>query len=125
MAKQHYFYRCRSKFLVLVGVLLVLGSACLVWGAEDKADLGPARNMSRALRHISAQQGKAFLSELEAGTVSQLGKSKMLLITGQYVELVKAKAVLDLVDSKEEYVIRVISPASAAPRWWRLTWTCR
>jgi len=114
MAKWRYYGVFCNRFLVLVSTLIVLASGGLIIGAEKKAKSEPERNIARVLRHISADQGKKYLTDLGLGTVSQLGKSNMLLVTGRQLELLKAKAVLSLVDSEQQYVIKIISPAAGA-----------
>jgi type II secretory pathway component GspD/PulD (secretin) len=65
------------------------------------------------LRHISAEQGKKYLAEAKLGTVSQLPGPNALLVTAQRRELIKASAILKLVDARETFVIKVLLPASA------------
>ncbi len=114
MAKRRYFGVFFGRFLVLVSIVIFLASVGMLTGAEKKAESGPERNIARILRHISADQGKKYLTDLGLGTVSQLGKSNMLLVTGRQLELLKAKAVLSLVDSERQYVVKTISAASGA-----------
>jgi len=64
------------------------------------------------LKHISAEQGKKFLSEVGIGTVSQLSGSPALLVTGKAEDVAKAKAILDLVDAQEEFAIRSLPAVS-------------
>jgi type II secretory pathway component GspD/PulD (secretin) len=83
---------------------------------------GPAERASEAaakapryrvfsLRHISAREGRQYLSELGVGTISELPGANMLLVTGQSRELKKAGAVLGLVDSKQQYTMKTILPS--------------
>ncbi len=83
-------------------------------GAERSSVPGPARYRVFTLRHISAEQGKKYLAEAEIGAVSQLPGTNTLLITAQPAELIKASAILRIVDAKEQFVIKAIFPASAA-----------
>ena len=64
-----------------------------------------------SLTYISAEQGKKFLSEAKIGTVSSFPGSNALLITTQASELTKAMAILELVDTKEQFAVKVILPA--------------
>ncbi|MHC4484551.1 MAG: type II secretion system protein D [Planctomycetota bacterium] len=66
------------------------------------------------LKHISVEQGKKHLAEAEIGTVSHLAGTAALLVTGQADELIKAKAILGLVDSQELFIVTAILPASTA-----------
>jgi type II secretory pathway component GspD/PulD (secretin) len=79
---------------------------------SPKADSGPARYRVFFLKHISAEKGKEYLAEVKIGTVSQLPGANMLLVTAQPRELIKASAILRLVDSEKQFAIRTISPAS-------------
>ncbi len=66
-----------------------------------------------SLTNISADQGAKFLAEAKIGTVSKFpGGSNALLITADPSELIKATAILTLVDAKELFCIRMISPAA-------------
>jgi type II secretory pathway component GspD/PulD (secretin) len=67
-----------------------------------------------ALKHISTEQARNILVEADLGTVSQLPAEKMILVTGQPRQLVKASAVLKLFDAETPVVMKAILPASAA-----------
>ncbi len=79
-----------------------------------RMDSHQARFRVFRLRHISADKGKEYLSELQIGTVSKLPGANMLLVTAQPKELVKAGATIELVDANEAYVIKQIAPALPA-----------
>lgn len=74
------------------------------------------------LKHISADQGRKYLSEVGIGPVSALSGSPSLLVTGKPEDVARAKALLDLVDAQQEFAIKVtgsslkaeILPASEA-----------
>ena len=97
---------------VLAVFILLAGSYPLT--AVEKVDSGLARYRVFSLRHISAQKGKEYLGQIHLGTVSQLPGANMLLVTGSPQELIKAGAILKLVDAEEQFVIAEISPASLA-----------
>ena len=97
---------------VLAVFILLAGSYPLT--AVEKVDSGLARYRVFSLRHISAQKGKDYLGQIHLGTVSQLPGANMLLVTGSPQELIKAGAILKLVDAEEQFVIAEISPASLA-----------
>ncbi len=82
-------------------------------GTEMGANSVPPRYRVFSLRHIPAEQGKKYLAEARIGTVSQLPGLNALLVTAQRGELIKASAILKLVDAKEPFVIKVLFPASA------------
>ena len=74
------------------------------------ADSAPPRYRVFTLRHIPAEQGKKYLAEARIGTVSQLPGLNALLVTAQRGELIKASAILKLVDAKEPFVIKAFFP---------------
>ena len=105
--------RKAGAFVFILVVSFMLGSSYL-FAAERAAGSAPALYRVETLKHISAEQGKKYLAEAEIGTVSQLPSPNTLLITAQPRELIKASAILRLVDSREKFVIKTILPASAA-----------
>ncbi len=66
------------------------------------------------LRYISSEQGKGYLADIGIKTVSQIPGSNALLVTAHTDELAKAKAVLNVVDNSESFVVKAILPVSAA-----------
>jgi len=109
MAKLRFSDGCCGRILGLVVMFLLFGSYpfSVVYGAS-----GSSGYRIFTLKHISGDRGKGYLGEAGIGTVSQLSGSPALLVTGGAEEVAKAKAILDLVDAPEEYVIRAILPAS-------------
>ena len=103
-----------QNFLLLAIYFLVVLCSSYVFAAEGTDISGSARYKIFSLKHISAEQGKRYLAEVNIGTVSQLPGSNTLLVTAQPRELTRAMAILKLVDAEEEFVIRAIFPASAA-----------
>ena len=67
-----------------------------------------------ALKHIPVEQAKEFLAEAKLGTVSQLPAANMILVTAQPRQLIKASAILKLIDTDTPFVMKAIFPASAA-----------
>jgi len=109
---------------VLIFVLGVFwgGSYLVVAGtpygaAEQKDTSGPARYRVFSLRQISAEKGQGYLAEAGIGTVSVLPSPRTLLVTAKSEDLIKATAILKLVDSEQDYVIEGIFPASEASSW--------
>ena len=86
----------------------------LVFAAEHANKADPPRYRVFPLRHISAEQGKEYLTQLEIGTVSQLPSPNTLLVTALASELVKASAILELVDAEQRYVVKPIFAVSEA-----------
>jgi len=78
-----------------------------------RANPGLPRYRVFSLRHIPAERGKKYLAEAKIGTVSQLPGPNALLVTAQRGELIKASAILKLVDAKEPFVIKALFPASS------------
>lgn len=116
MRQQHFSGSRWGKALaVLVAVTLFSGGSYL-FAADQKDALGPVGVKGFSLKHISAQQGRQFLAGLKLGTVSQLPGTNMLLLTARPGEITKAAAVLELVDAdtKEQFVVKAICPASQA-----------
>jgi len=62
------------------------------------------------LNEITPNQAKAFLNELNLGTVSLQPDYNAVLVTGTPEDLEKAGVVLDLVDNSEKFVIEPIAP---------------
>ncbi|HIJ52688.1 MAG TPA: hypothetical protein HPP66_05980 [Planctomycetes bacterium] len=73
-----------------------------------------ARYRVFAFRHISTEQARNFLAEARLGTVSQLPTANMLLVTAQPRQLIKATAILKIIDADTPFVMKAILPASAA-----------
>ncbi len=86
----------------------------LVFAAAHANKADPPRYRVFPLRHISAEQGKEYLTQLGIGTVSQLPSPNTLLVTGIASELVKASAILELVDAEQRYVVKPIFAVSEA-----------
>jgi len=103
-----------SKAFIFICAVTIVLSSSFVFAVERKNASGPDRYMVFRLKHISGEQGKNYLAEAMLGTVSQLPNSNTLLVTAQPRELIKARAVLELVDSSGEFVIKAICPASEA-----------
>jgi type II secretory pathway component GspD/PulD (secretin) len=94
---------------------------CLFAAGQTPVPKVPEYKIFR-LEHISVEQGKKYLTEVIKGTVTHpFPMAPALLVTPELheltdakYELAKAKAVLDLVDGPEQYVIKAILPVSAA-----------
>jgi len=82
--------------------------------AEQSAAAEAVGHKVLALKHISAKQGREYLAEAKIGTISPLPGVNALLVTAPSRELVKAAAILQLMDSTEQFVMRAIFPSSAA-----------
>jgi len=91
---------------------------CAFWAGPVFAAQQPASEPTQykifALKHISPERGRQYLAQANLGTVSQLPGASVLLVTATPGELTRAAAVLKVVDSEQEFVIKAISSASKA-----------
>ena len=80
--------------------------------APASSETGPQR--TRALRHLGFERCDVFLSPLHLEKVAYTsnGESKMVSLWGTPVQIEKAVAVLDVVDSTEDYCVENLGPAS-------------
>jgi type II secretory pathway component GspD/PulD (secretin) len=83
---------------------------------NETATSNPDRYRAFLLKYISPQQGKQFLAEANITNISQVSDSNTLLITAKPDVLIKAAALLAMVDSREKYAVKVLLPASEANR---------
>jgi len=83
-------------------------------GAERSSVPVEPRYRVFAFKHITVEQAKEFLAEAKLGTVSQLPAANMILVTAQPRQLIKASAILKLIDTDTPFVMKAIFPASAA-----------
>jgi general secretion pathway protein D len=111
MAAERQFQSRGYGRIIICAVAIVLSGSYL-FAAADRGTSELARYRVFSLRHISAEQGKKYLAEAQIGTVSQLPSPNTLLVTAKPQELIKATAILKLVDTEEQFVIKAISPAS-------------
>jgi type II secretory pathway component GspD/PulD (secretin) len=111
MAKQRFFRGGYGRFFILAVTFLLLSNYHL---AAAQSTSEPVRYRIFPLKHISIEQGKKYLADAQIGTVTHLPGTDALLVTAQPDELIKAKTILDLVDSQEPFVVEAILPASMA-----------
>ena len=111
MAKERFFCAGYGRFLLLAVTFLLFSNYPF---AAAQGTSRPGRFRVFDLKYISAEQGKKYLAEIGIGTVSHLPGTAALLVTAQPDELIKAKAILGLVDSREPFVVEAILPASMA-----------
>ena len=91
-----------------------LGLAADLMSPNETARSVPDRYRAFLLRYISPQKAKQFLADVNITNTSQLNDSNTLLVTAAPDTLLKAAALLTLVDSREEYAVKVLLPASEA-----------
>ncbi len=109
----------RFNSVVLSAIIMLFG--CSVLLADEQGWAGstnpqPDKYRVFLFRFISARQGLQFLEDANIGTASVLNDNKTLLVTAQPEALIKAAALLKLVDSNEKYEVRALLPASEANR---------
>ncbi|MGD0551822.1 MAG: secretin N-terminal domain-containing protein [Sedimentisphaerales bacterium] len=111
-----------SKFgliaVVIFGSLapVVSSPAADMASPNETAAPNPDRYRAFLLKYISPQQGKQFLADANITNISQVSDSNTLLVTAKPDVLVKAAALLAMVDSREKYAVKVLLPASDANR---------
>jgi len=101
-------------FVAVFAIIILLSGGYVLIAGQQKDTIELNRYRVFTLKNISAQKGKNILADANVGTVSQLPGSNTLLVTAQPVELIKASAILRLVDAKEEFVIKELCAASEA-----------
>jgi len=119
MIKHRFSHGGYNWILALTAVLLIFNN-CLFAEEQTRVSKEPGYIIYR-LKHISVEQGKKYLAEVIAGAVTNFPASSALLVTPEQdkpiktkYELTKAKAILDLVDGPEKFVVKAIFPVSAA-----------
>ena len=100
-----------AVLILCVGVYIQLGSV-----EAQAAESAPERCRVFLLRFITAQQGIDFLADVNITNVSELNDSNRpgLLVTASQEDLLRASALLTLVDSREQYVVKTLLPVSEA-----------
>ncbi|MBN2456433.1 MAG: hypothetical protein JXB29_07875 [Sedimentisphaerales bacterium] len=109
-------FGCRHYCLwisLLLGMIFTFGGD-LIFADTNSNSAKLARYRFFQLNHITAEQGKEYLSKAGIGTVSLHPKPNTLLVTGQPEELNIAAAILGLVDNDEKYEIIKIAAVSQA-----------
>jgi type II secretory pathway component GspD/PulD (secretin) len=104
--------RREARVFIFICVAAVFLSGGFLFASEQAAASRVARYRVFSLKHISAEQGKKYLAQAGVGTVSQLPDVNALLVTAQAKELIKASAILELVDAEESFDIKAIASAS-------------
>jgi type II secretory pathway component GspD/PulD (secretin) len=113
MVAERQFQGCgKAKVFIFICAASVVLSGSYLFAAEGGAASEAARYRVFSFKHISAEQGKKYLAEAGVGTVSQLPGVNALLVTAQPEELIKASAILELVDAEEAFDIKAITPVS-------------
>ncbi len=105
----------RSHAIILATILIVCGVP--VWATSQTSGSvvtsGARPNDVITLTNIPPARGQEFLSRLKLATVSHLPGTKGLLITGEPSEVRKAVTILNLIDTRVDFDVRDLGPASA------------
>ena len=112
MTKQRCSHRGYNWIFAFTAALLIFNN-CLFAAGQTGVPRETGYKIF-PLKHISVEQGKKYLAEAMTGTVTHFPASSALLVTAEPLELTKAKAILDLVDGPEQFVVKAILPVSAA-----------
>jgi len=119
MIKQRCSHGGHVWFLTFTAVLLIFNVS--LFAAEKTGIPKESGYEIFSLKHVSVEQGKKYLSGIITGTVTHFPGTSALLVTPELnkltdvkYELAKAKAILNLVDSPEQYVVKEVLPVSAA-----------
>ncbi|MFH1370135.1 MAG: secretin N-terminal domain-containing protein [Planctomycetota bacterium] len=113
--------RTAMRFNSVVLLIFTILFGCSTLLADEQSWTGspspqPDKYRVFLLRFISAHDGLQFLDDANIKTASVLNDNKTLLVTAQPDVLIKAAALLNLVDSSEKYAVRALLPASEANR---------
>jgi general secretion pathway protein D len=110
MRKSGGFKNCWWLVIMAAGFA---GASLLAQDVEQTNE--PLRNRVYALRNITVGQAQAYLERLKLGTtISQIPQSNALIVTAPPADLVKVSTVIDMVDSKQTFVIDRLGPAGMA-----------
>ena len=117
MSIKHQFKpETRRRVFVLIYVISLFLCNSYVFAGEQnsRANINgvPIRYKFFTLKHITADNAIQYFEQLGIGTISKHPKPKTILVTARPDELLKAGAILKLVDANEPFAIKVISPAS-------------
>jgi len=88
------------------------GEGSAVKDANAASELARYRVFS--LKHITADKAQAYLAQGRIGTVSKVPGASMILVTAEPGDLLKATAIVGIIDSKQEYTIRQLGAVSVA-----------
>ena len=98
-----------SRLLVLSTALLMF-SNCLLAAQEGASESMQYKIFP--LKYIPVERGMKYLADIGIGTVSSFPGSPALLVTANPDELIKAMAILNLVDSQGRFEVSRLSGAS-------------
>lgn len=114
MSRENHSQKKRLRRVISLLLTAVLFSGCSHVPTGPSTRPSPGERKIFFLREIAPEQGQSFLSQLGLGTVSVRLARNTVIVTGSAADLQKAHAVLDLVDTKDQFVIETLVPVSAA-----------
>jgi len=98
-----------ARFLCIIGVFLAVKSTCVAQESDKQPVL---RNRVYKLRYISAKDAKERLTSLGIGrNINELPHNSLIVESDKSGDLVKASSLLDMIDSKQPFVIKTILTA--------------
>jgi hypothetical protein len=104
-------YAGRIMFCALMG-MSVAGCQASPPRTGKPSPLGAQRVF--ALKQITPQQAADFLTRLNLGTTTAVPGRNEIVVTGIAGDLYRAGILLDLVDTRDEFVIKTLAPVSDA-----------
>jgi hypothetical protein len=99
-----------------VGVVLIVSMLCGC-AQEQTGVSGPVVPGERRvfeLREIAAGKAEGFLSELGLGAACVAADGNAVAVTGSVGDLYRAGVLLELVDTRDEFVIETLAPVAEA-----------
>lgn len=100
-------------YVLSLGVLAILMFAgCQTISPHDDVRSEPSEQQVFDLEHVGSEQCITYLRQLGLDDVSEVPEANAVLVTGSPGQLRRAALVLDLVDTKEDFVIENMGPAS-------------
>ena len=105
-------FRRLSYFTFFVVLVLTMFAGCRTIPTDKKATSKSVKKQVFILEHISSERCITLLSQLGISEVSKLSKANLILAAGSTEQLQKASIVLRFIDTKENFVIHNLGPAS-------------
>ncbi|MEN6332973.1 MAG: secretin N-terminal domain-containing protein, partial [Phycisphaerales bacterium] len=112
-------YICLSRLKNAAKSILVLAAVSTLCSCAYDSDATDGRLNDSGqrvidLKEITPDQAQTFLSKLELGEVSVATQGNAVVVHGTPSDLYRAGVVMDLVDTREEFCIETLAPASNA-----------
>ncbi len=114
MERVRYCHGKWSSWAASLIVPMVALCGCSHGPAAVTSQAGPSKQKVFELKEIAPPQAMGLLSELDPGTAAILPGRNALAVTGSSSDLYRASLLLELVDTREEFVIETLAPMSDA-----------